>query len=45
MRTALLALGALACLGVPPRRRLPLTMVRNSRDGLRHLARGSTLAP
>ena len=45
MRTAVLALGALAYLGAPAQARLPLTMARNWRDGVRHLARGSTPAP
>ena len=45
MRTAVLALCALTCLESAARRRLRVTMVRNSRDDERHLGKGSTLVP
>ena len=45
MRTAVLALGALACLGAPAQAEVASYYGKELGDGARHLARGSTRAP
>ena len=45
MRTAVLALGALACLGAPAQAKIASYYGKELAVGVRHRARGSTLAP